>query len=376
VFRAVLGFSFATLVGALLTSTGLSYFQARSVAALEPADVVVVQAAPTAISPSFHHLPQWVQTRQAGPLWSGPDAQAIEFTNLPAWTFLKVDGARNDRLQVEYAGDGKSRQAGPGWVSIGDVQPSDPGGTWLRDHRDSHLFAESTGSAAVAQIPQWSWMRLLSESANGRLRVRAYSTSLASVIGEGWIPDSDIGPTDAPAQSVWTGGDLKPPPNVYPSHEGFISAVAAAARASGHASGPVSVTVAQAILESNWGESLLSREANNYFGIKATGQIGEDGAVWMRTLEYVQGGSYNAFAAFRAYHTLAESVADHAQLFLHEPAYTEALLAATDPDEFVRRIARAGYATDPTYAQKLIDLMRRYDLYGLDAPLQPNPRVT
>jgi flagellar protein FlgJ len=96
----------------------------------------------------------------------------------------------------------------------------------------------------------------------------------------------------------------------------------------------------------------------------------------MRTLEYVQGGSYNVVAPFRAYKSLADSVADHARLFASFPAYRPALEVVGDADEFARRIARAGYATDPDYAQKLIELMRRYDLYRLDAAVAPSPLTT
>ena len=67
-------------------------------------------------------------------------------------------------------------------------------------------------------------------------------------------------------------------------------------------------------------------------------------------------------------------MADHAALLQHLDIYKNALQATNDPDEFARRIARAGYATDPTYADKLISLMQRYNLYQYDtkAP-QPNP---
>jgi hypothetical protein len=61
-----------------------------------------------------HHLPAWVQTRQAASLWSGPDRQPVQLTRLDAWTFLKVTGADADRLQVQYAGDGAGRQASGG----------------------------------------------------------------------------------------------------------------------------------------------------------------------------------------------------------------------------------------------------------------------
>jgi len=126
------------------------------------------------------------------------------------------------------------------------------------------------------------------------------------VLGEGWLAGDDVGPTGSPTQSVWTGDD-QPGPVVFTSHDQFVSAVADAARAAGTTNAPVSVTVAQAILESNWGQSLLSREANYYFGIKATGQLGNVGAVWMPTLEVGEAGPYRVLAAFRAYKSLADS---------------------------------------------------------------------
>ncbi len=233
------------------------------------------------------------------------------------------------------------------------------------------MFSYASASSPVAAVPQWSWMLCLDDAPlNGRLHVRVYAGSFASVLGEGWLAASDAGPTGAPVQSVWTASD-PPAPSGFASHEEFVTAVADAARAAGSANAPVSVTVAQAILESNWGQSLLSREANNYFGIKATGQLGNDGAVWMPTLEVGQAGPYRVFAAFRAYKSLADSVADHARLFRDVGLYRQAIQVVSNPDEFARRIAQAGYATDPDYAAKLIDLMHRDDLYRLDVPAEP-----
>jgi flagellum-specific peptidoglycan hydrolase FlgJ len=192
-------------------------------------------------------------------------------------------------------------------------------------------------------------------------------------VADGWIPADDVGPSGPPQQSVYTAATKPAAAEAATSlsHETFIAGIAAAAA---HSPIPISVTVAQAILESNWGQSALSREANNYFGIKASSGIGSDGAVWMPTLEYVDGGSYTVVAPFRAYRSLADSVADHAALLQHLDIYKGALQATNDPDEFARRIAPAGYATDPTYADKLISLMQRYNLYQYDtkAP-QPNP---
>ena len=367
--RLALGFLAALLFGAGVTGAGLSRMLPPPL--LLPSAPPVVQPPSAAPDASLHHLPDWVQTRQPADLWSGPDRQAVRFVQLPAWTFLKVVGVQNDRLEVVYAGDGMTRQAGPGWVALGDVQPADPSGDWLRNHRASHLFAAASGSQAVADVPQWSWMLGLDAQAEGRLHVRVYAPGLSKVVGEGWLLADDVGPADPPRQPVWTGLDAGPvPAPPFTSHAAFIEAVAAAAQQSSE-SAPVSVTVAQAILESDWGESLLSRQANNYFGIKATGRIGNDGAIWMPTLEYVNGGSFSVVAPFRAYKSLADSVADHAQLFHTVSVYRSAVQAVHEPDEFARRIAQAGYSTDPNYTQKLIDLMHRHDLYRFDAPGRP-----
>jgi hypothetical protein len=370
VLRLVIGFALTVFMGAFGVTMGAALMNQGplSPAPVAPSDPTAEPAAtlPRAdVSP--HNLPNWVQTRQIATLWSGPDQQAVEFTRLPAWTFLKVDGAQDSRLRVEYAGDGGSRQAGPGWVAIGDVQPSDPSGAWVRSFHATQLFSDSTGPDAVAAILKWTWMLRLDGAADGRLKVRAYAGSFSSKLGEGWVPAADVGPAGAPAQSVFSGADVRAGSNPYPSHDAFITAVAAAASAN-PSTVPVSVTVAQAALESSWGESILSRQAHNYFGIKAIGEIGNDGAVWMRALEYVPGGSYNVVAPFRAYKTLADSVADHARFLNQDDRFRDALPVARDADEFARRIAKDGYNSDPNYASKLIDLMHQYDLYRLDNP--------
>ncbi len=152
------------------------------------------------------------------------------------------------------------------------------------------------------------------------------------------------------------------------TQQSFIEGVAAAAKAARQATGvPVSVTVAQAILESNWGRSQLSAEANNYFGIKAFGGLGSDGAVWMPTMEYDSAGdAYTTLDPFRAYKTLADSVLDHDSLFIRLSRYAPAMAVKDDPKAFAVAIMDGGYSTDPSYANKLVSLMDRYDLYRFD----------
>lgn len=78
---------------------------------------------------------------------------------------------------------------------------------------------------------------------------------------------------------------------------------------------PASLTIAQAILESGWGGSGLTAQANNLFGIKGSGPAG---SVKMPTTEYrPDGTSYQILANFRAYHSWAESIEDHSRLLVN-----------------------------------------------------------
>jgi flagellum-specific peptidoglycan hydrolase FlgJ len=145
----------------------------------------------------------------------------------------------------------------------------------------------------------------------------------------------------------------------------FIDSIAADAIRNQRETGvPASVTIAQAILESGWGRSELSRQANNFFGIKGTGPAG---SVTMRTREVINGSVVYVDAPFRKYHTPQESFADHARLFTQSPRYAEAMRHTHDAFRFAAEIHRAGYATDPEYTNKLHSLMRQYNLTQFDA---------
>jgi flagellum-specific peptidoglycan hydrolase FlgJ len=129
---------------------------------------------------------------------------------------------------------------------------------------------------------------------------------------------------------------------------------------------PASVTIAQAILESNWGSSRLAQENANYFGIKAGGHDGTAGVVWYDTWEVLDGETVVQPAPFRAYREPGDSFVDHGRFFLENARYHDALAVRSDPREFAREITRAGYATDPSYAPKLIAFMDRFNLYAYD----------
>lgn len=160
---------------------------------------------------------------------------------------------------------------------------------------------------------------------------------------------------------------LPPPPGAKPREAAFILEAAQAARVSQRETGiPASVTIAQAILESNWGTSRLSREGQNYFGIKARERPGNAGVVWFDTWEVINGQNVVVNAPFRAYASMADSFIDHGRFFVENPRYAAALDARDDAREFAVRIQQAGYATDPAYSDKLIRLMDRFNLYAYD----------
>lgn len=131
---------------------------------------------------------------------------------------------------------------------------------------------------------------------------------------------------------------------------------------------PVSVSIAQAINESGWGRSGLSREGNAYFGIKcfATPGAVAAGCRPYDTSECNDDGCYDTVATFRVYRSAADSFLDHGRFLTENPRYAPAFVHVDDPDRFAREIHRAGYATDPDYTDKLLRLMRQYDLYQYD----------
>jgi flagellum-specific peptidoglycan hydrolase FlgJ len=149
--------------------------------------------------------------------------------------------------------------------------------------------------------------------------------------------------------------------------EQFIGSIAEAAVVSHEQTGvPASVTIAQAILETYWGSSRLAREANNYFGVKAQTRVGTAGVVWFDVWEVIGGRNVMQSEPFRAYNSIAESFVDHGRFFVENGRYTGAMAARDDARQFAREVNRAGYATDPAYASKLIGLMDRYNLYRFD----------
>ncbi|MBC2265272.1 GW domain-containing glycosaminoglycan-binding protein [Listeria booriae] len=133
-----------------------------------------------------------------------------------------------------------------------------------------------------------------------------------------------------------------------------------------------SITLAQAILESNWGESKLATEGRNLFGIK--GEYQKD-SVTMPTQEYENNEWITIDAAFRKYPTWFESLDDHAALFLKGTSWDktkyQGVIKAKDYKTAANALQKAGYATDPGYAEKLIELIEQRNLQAYDQIYDP-----
>ena len=121
---------------------------------------------------------------------------------------------------------------------------------------------------------------------------------------------------------------------------------------------PASITMAQGILESNAGQSVLAKEANNHFGIKCH----ED---WTGETMYKDDDHPNE--CFRKYGTAQESFRDHSFFLVSRDRYKILFqLKITDYKGWALGLKKAGYATSPTYAEQLIKTIETFKLYKFD----------
>lgn len=138
---------------------------------------------------------------------------------------------------------------------------------------------------------------------------------------------------------------------------------------------PASITLAQGLLESGAGQSALARKSNNHFGIKC-------GSDW-----YGKTVSHDDDArgeCFRAYKHPKDSYEDHSKFLAGRPRYASLFnLNITDYKGWARGLKKAGYATNPRYADQLIGIIELYELYKYDdknylkwLKKNPNPHQT
>jgi hypothetical protein len=127
---------------------------------------------------------------------------------------------------------------------------------------------------------------------------------------------------------------------------------------------PASITLAQGIQESNSGNSPLALHANNHFGIKCTKE-------WNGPF-YIQDDDKKD-ECFRKYETVYDSYADHSSFLKSRPRYAFLFqIPVSDYKGWANGLKSSGYATDPSYARRLIKIIEDYELYNLDT-IKPIP---
>jgi flagellum-specific peptidoglycan hydrolase FlgJ len=134
----------------------------------------------------------------------------------------------------------------------------------------------------------------------------------------------------------------------------FVQQAYAAASKSSERSGmPAMVTLAQAALESNWGQSKLSEEAHNYFGIKAHGKHER---IQMTTNECIKGAKIVIKAEFAKYLSMLDCFQCRDGILARGASYAVARERRGDEAAFIVEIAKH-WATDPKYAEKLLAVL-------------------
>jgi flagellar protein FlgJ len=141
------------------------------------------------------------------------------------------------------------------------------------------------------------------------------------------------------------------------SAAGFVQQHSQAAETASSETGiPAAFMLAQAALETGWGKrEIIGRDgthSHNLFGIKA-GANWKGPTVDVNTTEYIGGQPRRVVQSFRAYASEAESFADYAKLMKDSPRYASVVSRSSDAKSFAQGLQKAGYATDPAYAEKL-----------------------
>ncbi|MEO5284342.1 LysM peptidoglycan-binding domain-containing protein [Limosilactobacillus allomucosae] len=208
--------------------------------------------------------------------------------------------------------------------------------------------AASVSAASSSNAAQSAAATQTSDAASSSSQAAAATTTLAAA-------NTDTASNQVDLSSLYFSSNAK--------SQNFIESVAQGAINGWTKYGVLpSVTVAQAILESGWGQSALSTQAHNLFGIKGSynGQY-----VTMQTREVYNGQSYYIYDNFRKYANNSESVEDHGNFLYSNSRYAN-LLGDQSYASVARKLQADGYATDPSYASSLIKLVEMYNLTQLD----------
>lgn len=179
--------------------------------------------------------------------------------------------------------------------------------------------------------------------------VKAYQAAQSEAASAGLLPNAAAA-TTVPSSSPVASGDGK----------SFIQGMLPHARNAASQLGVApEFVVAHAALESGWGKRAIRNadgsNSHNLFGIKATGDW-QGKSTSITTTEYVNGTAQKKVEKFRSYDSYADAFSDYASLLKGSPRYQAALNQGRNVQGFAQGLQSGGYATDPRYARKLVDV--------------------
>jgi len=160
---------------------------------------------------------------------------------------------------------------------------------------------------------------------------------------------------------------LAPAKKAFSSQDEFVATMLPMAEAAAKRIGiDPKYLVAQAALETGWGKSVMRAEdgssSHNLFGIKA-GKSWQGGQARAITSEFRDGAMVKETAQFRSYDSYQDSFHDLVTLLQSNDRYKDVVKSADNPERFVRELQKAGYATDPNYANKISQIANSMNSY-------------
>ncbi|WP_214346913.1 flagellar assembly peptidoglycan hydrolase FlgJ [Pseudomonas congelans] len=210
-------------------------------------------------------------------------------------------------------------------------------------------------------------------TAVGNSPVPARATAGTTGNNGDWTLDPNLAPAPEYVRSM-AQPPLAPAKRAFSNADQFVETMLPLAKEAAARIGvdPV-MLVAQAALETGWGKSIMRQQdgssSHNLFGIKAAGSWkgAEARAI---TSEFRDGKMVKETADFRSYDSYADSFHDLVSLLQNNSRYKEVVNSADKPEQFVKELQKAGYATDPDYASKISQIakqMKSYQTYAAAA---------
>lgn len=160
---------------------------------------------------------------------------------------------------------------------------------------------------------------------------------------------------------------LAPPKKAFSSADEFVNTMLPMAKEAAERIGvDPRYLVAQAALETGWGKSVMRAQdgssSHNLFGIK-TGSSWKGDSARAITSEFRNGEMVKETAEFRSYDSYKDSFHDLVTLLQNNNRYQDVVKSADNPEQFVRELQKAGYATDPDYASKISQIAKQMTSY-------------